>query len=145
VINLLLEDLLALSTLTISTCDPAGNPHAAPVYFAAGDELHLYFFSDPESQHGQDFLHDHRAAVAFYPECREWEEIRGVQMKGEVQTVKPGDQWEYAWKVFRAKFPFVTDLQELVAQNQLYVFVPHWVRLVDNRIGFGYKKEWILA
>ena len=36
-------------------------------------------------------------------------------------------------------------LEELIKVNQLYAFVPGWVRLVDNSQGFGYKREWKLA
>ena len=40
--------------------------------------------------------------------------------------------------------PFVAALKPLIARNQLYVFTPTWLRLVDNRRGFGYKQEWTL-
>jgi hypothetical protein len=36
----------------------------------------------------------------------------------------------------------VINLQEIVVINQMYVFKPHWVRLIDNRKGFGFKQEW---
>jgi len=35
-------------------------------------------------------------------------------------------------------------LEEMVARNALYVFQPRWIRLVDNRRGFGFKQEWTL-
>lgn len=137
-------DLLSVSAMTLATRGPGGAPHAAAVYFAADERLHLYFFSDPESQHARDLIRDRRAAVAFHPECEGWEDIRGVQMRGEVRAVPPGETWDRAWDIYVDKFPFVSDLQDAVAQNQLYVFVPHWIRLVDNRKGFGFKQEWAL-
>lgn len=130
--------------MTLATRGPDGEPHAATVYFAADERLHLYYFSDPESQHGRDIIHDHRAAVAFHPECEGWEDISGVQMRGEVQMVQSGYEWDRAWEIYVEKFPFVSELQDVVAQNQLYVFIPAWVRLVDNRKGFGFKQEWTL-
>lgn len=130
--------------MTLATRSPGGDPHAAAVYFTADERLHLYFFSDPESQHARDIIRDRRAAVALHPECEGWEDIRGLQMHGEVQLVQPGDEWDRAWDIYVDKFPFVTDLQDIIAQNQLYVFVPHWIRLVDNRKGFGFKQEWTL-
>jgi len=33
----------------------------------------------------------------------------------------------------------------IVQRNALYVFSPTWVRLVDNRRGFGFKQEWDLV
>lgn len=137
-------ELLDLSTLTLATCSPAGEPHGAALYFAADENLRLYFFSDQSSQHAQDILVDARAAVTIQPECHGWQDIRGLQMRGQVHLVQSGDEWEHAWGVYVKKFPFVSELQEIVAQNQFYVFLPHWVRLVDNRRGFGYKSEWTL-
>jgi uncharacterized protein len=138
------QDLLALHTLTLATQGTDG-PHAAPVYFAADEELRLYFFSDPHSQHSRHLAQDERAAVAFYPPSQDWREIRGLQMQGQVQQLAPGARWDQGWACYRVKFPFVDALKAIVAQNTLYVFSPHWIRLVDNRRGFGFKQEWILA
>ena len=138
-------DLLHVSTLTVSTVGADGEPHAAPVYFVATDDLRLYFFSDPASQHAQDFSHDPRAAAALYPECEGWEEIRGLQMRGVLSLVQPGLEWDTAWRHYQEKFPFVTEFQAVVAVNELYVFVPRWIRWIDNRRGFGFKEEWTLT
>ena len=140
----LILNLLSVSTMTLATTGSSGETHAAPVYFVADEELKLYFFSAPDSQHGQDITHNPFAAVAFYPECQGWEDIRGLQMRGEVRVVEPGPQWEAAWERYAAKFPFASQLKDIVAQNMLYVFLPDWIRLVDNRQGFGFKQEWTL-
>jgi uncharacterized protein YhbP (UPF0306 family) len=138
----LLEYLIQLTALTLATAGAGGEPHAAPVYFAADRELTLYFFSDPGSRHGRDLAENPQAAAAFYPECETWQEIRGVQLHGEVQPVPSGPAWEAAWAIYSAKFPFVVEMREIVARNQLYAFRPHWIRLIDNRRGFGFKEEW---
>jgi uncharacterized protein YhbP (UPF0306 family) len=137
------QDLLALPALTLATQGAEG-PHAAPVFFAADDDLRLYFFSDPHSQHGRHLAQDRRAAVAFYPPSQDWREIRGLQMQGQVQQIESGPQWDQGWACYHAKFPFVDSLKAIVAQNALYAFIPHWIRLVDNRRGFGFKQEWSL-
>src|SRR5512135_3071871 len=128
--------LLSLSTLTLATRGADGAPHAAPVYFAAGDDLRFYFFSEPDIQHAQDLAAEPRAAVAFYPEGVDWQDIRGVQMRGRVSPIEQGPEWEAAWERYTAKFPFVRSLKAIVARNALYVFIPDWVRMVDNRRGF---------
>ncbi len=138
------HDLLSLSTLTLATSGAGGSPHAAPVYFAAAETLRLYFFSDPQSQHSLDLTQDPRAAAAIYPECRDWQDIRGLQLQGEVHPVPPGPEWEAAWLLYATKFPFVSELKTVVERNALYVFIPRWARLVDNRRGFGFKQEWEL-
>jgi uncharacterized protein YhbP (UPF0306 family) len=138
------QDLLALHTLTLATQGKDG-PHAAPVYFAADEALRLYFFSDPQSQHSRDLAKDVRAAVAFYPPSLDWRELRGLQMHGRAQPLVAGDWWDRGWACYLAKFPFVATLKDIVAQNALYVFTPLWIRLVDNRRGFGFKQEWVLT
>ncbi|HSF81225.1 MAG TPA: pyridoxamine 5'-phosphate oxidase family protein [Anaerolineales bacterium] len=146
-----IDDLLVLSTLTLATCGLDGEPHAAPVYFAArlpvlvGKSPQLYFFSDPDSQHCLDVSANPRAAAACYPECQGWQDIRGLQMRGQVRLIEYGTEWEHAWACYTAKFPFVKTLRAIVARNALYVFVPHWIRLVDNRRGFGFKQEWLFS
>jgi uncharacterized protein YhbP (UPF0306 family) len=137
------QDLLALDAMTLATQGAEG-PHAAPVFFAADEALRLYFFSDPHSQHSLHLAQDPRAAVAFYPAAQDWNEIHGLQMQGQVRLLEQGAQWDQGWACYRAKFPFVDALKAVVAQNALYVFIPRWIRLVDNRRGFGFKQEWVL-
>lgn len=132
--------------MTLATTGENGDPHAAPVYFAhrLQPKLHLYFFSDKDSQHAHDLRSDPRAAAALYPEAGGWQEIRGLQLRGEAAPVPGGDEWEVAWNTYREKFPFVTHLKAVVARNTLYVFTPRWLRWLDNRRGFGFKQEWEL-
>ena len=142
--TLLTNGLLSVSTMTLATTGKNGETHAAPVYFVTDEDIRLYFFSDPESQHGKDIAYRPAAAVAFYPECYSWEDIRGVQMRGDVHLVERGPEWERAWKLYQSKFPFVSSLKVIVARNAMYVFAPNWIRLVDNQQGFGFKQEWTL-
>ncbi len=144
--NPAVTSLFELSTLTLATVRADGRPHAAPVYFVADKEqpLRLYFFSSPDSQHSQDTAENIQAAAAIYPEGWGWEDIRGLQMSGRVKPVPRGQEWDRIWELYRGKFPFVNVLEEQVDQTQLYVFQPNWLRLVDNRKGFGYNQEWEL-
>jgi uncharacterized protein YhbP (UPF0306 family) len=130
--------------MTLATTGPDGQPHAAPVYFAADEALRLYFFSGEDSRHGQDLAADPRLAAAIYPECFGWQAIRGLQLRGTARPVPPGAEWEAGWQCYTTKFPFVVEMKEAVASTRLYIFVPQWVRLVDNRQGFGFKQEWDL-
>jgi uncharacterized protein YhbP (UPF0306 family) len=143
-LNLLpLSDLLELPALTLATSGEAREPHAAAVYFVADDSLGLYFFSASSSQHSLDLERDPRAAVSIYLESRSWQEIRGLQMRGEVHQVEPGAAWERAWHLYLSKFPFVSEMKAEIARTRLYVFQPDWIRLIDNGQGFGFKQEWV--
>jgi uncharacterized protein YhbP (UPF0306 family) len=138
-----LEKLLGLSTMTLATSSTEGGAHAADVYFACDEQLSLYFFSDPESQHSSDIQRDARAAVTIHADRKGWEQILGVQMRGHCEAISTSGVWEQAWEVYLAKFPFVSNLEEVIKVNQLYGFSPDWIRLVDNSQGFGFKQEWI--
>lgn len=153
-----LSELLAVSTMALATSNTDGQPHAAPVYFASGAHSSvgllssgifrewrapaLYFFSDPQSQHGQDLATNPLAGAAIYPPCFDWQDIRGLQIRGIVKHVERGAEWDLGWDLYQAKFPFTSGLIEIVSRNILYVLIPHWLRLVDNRRGFGFKQEW---
>ncbi len=135
-------DLLQLSTLTLATCSLEGIPHAAPLYFAADKELACYFFSKADSLHSRHILENPRASAAIYLEAFDWREIRGLQMRGTVSLVTDNLLRQKGMALYREKFPFVSHLTVVLAQNQLYVFQPEWVRYINNRKKLGYKEEW---
>ena len=138
------ELLKNVSTLTLATVDAQGQPHAAPVYFVADDDLHLYFFSETKSAHSQQIAQNPQVGAAIYPETTGWRDIRGLQIRGAARWVESPAEWDSAWARYQVKFPFVASLKMVVSQNQLVVLIPSWIRLVDNSQGFGFKKEWNL-
>jgi len=137
-----LSDLLRLSTMTVATSGPDSEAHAADVYFACDEQLTLYFFSDASSQHGIDIREDLRAAITIHADRAGWEQILGLQMRGVIEVISSRTSWRQAWEVYSEKFPFVNDLEEVVAVNQMYGFKPGWIRLVDNSQGLGFNQEW---
>jgi uncharacterized protein YhbP (UPF0306 family) len=137
-----IEELLHLTTMSIATVGMGGEPHVAAVYFVCDDQINFYFFSDTESQHTLDITHEPRAAIAVSGEHVGWQEIHGLQMRGAITAVDSKSQWQGAWELYQTKFPFVVNLRETILINQMYVFKPHWIRLIDNRKGFGFRREW---
>jgi uncharacterized protein YhbP (UPF0306 family) len=137
-------EILALSTMTLATAGPDGQAHAAAVFFAAEPGLSLYFFSEDHTQHIEDIRENPQAAISIYPQCDDWQDIRGLQMRGAVRPLEQGEEWDAGWELYSKKFPFVVHLKMIVQKNTLYIFTPNWLRLVDNRRGFGYKKEWTI-
>lgn len=144
--NPAVQDILAeTTTMTLATCSMQGEPHAAAVYFASDERLRLFFFSDPKSQHVRDGMENPQAAVAIHPECSDWRDIHGLQLRGRVERVAAPEAWRAAWEIYTAKFPFVAGLKAIVSRNALFVFIPKWIRLVDNRRRFGHKEEFHLS
>ena len=137
------HELLQLSTMALAT-GLNGSPHVAPVFFVADAEYHLYFFSASDSQHSRDLKENPASAIAIYQETHDWRAIHGLQMRGLAREVIPGFEWNHAWVLYQEKFPFVREFSAVVKDNKLYVFIPEWIRLIDNRAGFGHKKEWYI-
>jgi len=141
-------DLLNSPSMTICTSTSQAVPHAAMVYFVADDRLNLYFLSAPSSQHVQDLAANPLAAITIDPlaegslRVEGWQEIHGLQMRGRVTEVPNGFQSVTDWVRYVAKFPYVKNLAIEVLKNRFYAFKPDWIRLVDNRVRFGYKQEW---
>jgi uncharacterized protein YhbP (UPF0306 family) len=131
-----------MSTMSLATVGLGGEVHAADVYFASDEQMNLYYFSAPSSQHSRDIQWDPQAAVTIHAHHTSWEQILGVQMRGICYQVTAPPAWEQAWAVYLEKFPFVQQLSDIIKVNQLYGFTPVWIRLVDNSRGFGYKQEW---
>ncbi len=135
------EFLAAHSTLTLATVNVHGMPQSAPLFFAAQDDGSLVFVSSAKSAHSLNVAATGRAAATVHHETWNWNEIAGVQMEGEVRLIAAGLEREKAWEVYTAKFPFVTEFESEVSRSEFYRFTPKWVRLIDNRVRFGYKEE----
>ena len=133
--------LASYSTLSLATRREDGQPLVASLFFAADEDVNLYFTSGAKSRHSLNLSHDPRAAVTVHAETWDWREIAGVQMEGRVTPVPPGPEWDAAWALFVLKFPFVIEFKAEVARSTFYRFEPHWARLIDNRLGFGHKEE----
>lgn len=132
------------ATLTLATRSADGTPRATPLYFAADPALRLIFLSDPRSTHSLNADRDGQASVALYPEEVDWRRLRGLQMQGIVERLE-GPQADAARGVYAHRFTFIGQLAEALAASATYAFRPTWIRLIDNRRGFGFQQEWSLG
>ena len=127
------------NTMTLATysMDEAG---AAAVFYAIiKKSASLIFVSSPESDHIKNLEINKKCAATIQDDGLNWEAIKGVQMKGEVNAAD-GIYWE---DYFR-KYPYVKTNQELskaLEKVNLYEFKITWARLIDNTKGFGNRTE----
>jgi len=138
----LLDFLAAHNTLTLATVGPDGQPHAAAVFYAFTSDLRLVFLSDPASKHSQHIGEGAVVAATIQADGQEWQRIRGLQLHG---FARPAD--DALRSVYLARFPFISSartgpLARAMKKVQFYQITPTWIRLVDNRLGFGHKQEW---
>lgn len=143
----------AHNTMTLATIGPSGEPQAAAVFYAADEQLSLYFLSSPSSRHSQNLMHDARVAATVHGDGQAWQAIRGVQIEGAVQLIEDPALLEEAARTYAERFDFLRGLLDdssdgpvalrgPVASSRFYVLRPAWIRLIDNTLGFGHKEEW---
>ena len=140
-----------MSTLTLATCS-ADKPWAATVFFAADKSFNLYFVSDYRTQHGRDMTANENVAATINPDCDNWNDVAGLQIRGTVATVD-GIERAKALTLYFKKFPQIDALFQspkgeheatiaarLKAAN-FYRITPEMVRVIDNAQGFGNRME----
>jgi uncharacterized protein YhbP (UPF0306 family) len=143
-----LSPILALlaetQALTLASLDPDGKPRATPLFFAFDDQATLIFLSERDTQHCRNLEREPFVAAALYPHVGDWRELRGLQIKGHASPVPSPDR-ETALAVYGSRFPFTDSLADVVGRSEIYHLRPKWVRLIDNRLGFGFRREWTLG
>ena len=142
------------STLTLATSQN-DEPWAATVFFASDADLNLYFVSDHRTHHGRDMAANEKVAATINPDCDNWNDVHGVQVKGTVSVVD-GMQRAKALVLYLKKFPQIDQLyakpsgehEETIAKRlkaaNFYCIKPEWLRFIDNAQGFGHREEFEL-
>ena len=147
----LAEDLMRTeSTMTLGTA--RGNiAWSAPVYYIYLKHC-FYFFSDPASRHIQESLANTQASSAIYTPASTWQEIRGVQMSGSIESISPDLEAIEVVRAYLKKFPFTKDffspgqtldLSSFISRFRvkLYRFSPSLIYYTDNSIRFGFREK----
>ena len=134
--------LAVCRTASLATVDQDGGPYAANVQYASDSAWRLYWVSSPNSAHSLHLSAKSDAAVTIYAHRDTPERIHGLQMRGFAQVLG-GDDADRALSLYAEKYPFVADppFNEAVRSQRFYRFTPNWLRWIDNRQGFGWKRE----
>jgi hypothetical protein len=142
-----------ISTLTLATTQ-GNEPWAATVFFAADKHFNLYFVSDHRTQHGRDTEANPTIAATINPDCDNWHDVRGLQIRGQVSVVE-GAERAKALAIYFKKFPQIDVLyakpkgehEETIAARlkaaNFYKITPEMIRVIDNAQGFGYREEFV--
>ena len=140
------------NTMTLGTC--AGDvPWAATVFYAS-DELRLYFFSAPDSRHGQNLSANPRVAVTIQEDYHDWRKIKGIQLEGTVTLLDSITEKAKAMAVYARKYPEIIKLFANPASGifykaflkvKFYCVIPDRVFYIDNEQGFGNRQELTVA
>jgi len=147
-----IEDyLLNHTTMTLATVGSEG-PWAAAVFYAHDADLSLYFKSNPKTRHIRDLATSDQVALTIHDDGQSWKSLRGVQIFGNCSRVSD-DELPRVERCYIEKFPFLgaisdvsLDAEERILAERLkntpyFQLRPHWLRFIDNGLGFGHKTE----
>lgn len=139
------EDLARLLdrewTMVLAVSLPGGGSHSAPVYFVRGEGFSLYWLSSGDSLHSREIERTGLASAAVFHRSAKWTELRGVQLRGTASRVRKS---RALIEKYKAKFRLGGELDLVISRSRLYRLEPRWMRLIDNRRGFGWNQEWEL-
>jgi uncharacterized protein len=122
--------------LTLAT-SYKGEPWVANCFYAViGDDGKLVFTSDRSTKHIRDLEDGNTVAASIVLETRVVGKIQGIQLRGKL--IEPmGEEMIAARKAYLRRFPYAA-----LMETTLWVLEPGYVKMTDNRLGFGTKLVW---
>ena len=127
------------NTLTLAT-ERNHEVFAAALFYVPVDNCEaVIFVSNPKSDHIKNLKYNSKCAATIQKNNLDWEKIKGIQIKGEVETAK--DKY---WKIYLKEFDYISSnetLKKAMEKVQLYKLKIKWARFIDNSKGFGNKNE----
>ncbi len=96
----------------------------------------FYFTSELNTKHAADMLKNPMVSAAIALETKITGKIRGLQIMGIVEMLK-NEELKTARKKYIRKFPVAT-----LSKLNLWILQPQWIKMTDNRLGFGKKLVW---
>ena len=129
------------STLALATSRADGSPCLAPLFYLPGEDLRLYWFSSPSSEHARNLKRDPSAAVSIFRPTDQWKQICGVQMRGIVTVISNRTRRKAISQAYTDRFQLGALFHTALSRSRLYEFQPSWLRYIDNSKHFGDKFE----
>jgi uncharacterized protein YhbP (UPF0306 family) len=135
--------------LTLSTFSDQGSWTAHCFYAFVRDSAALVFTTGPETRHGREMLQNPTVSGGIMLETKMVGKIRGIQLTGKAcpchdtsdKGTPPGGHtlltWAEARNAYLKRFPFA-----LAAKLDLWILTVDYIKMTDNRLGFGKKIEW---
>lgn len=135
-------------TMSLATVDVDGRPHAANLQFVPDDALNLLYVSSPDSAHSRHVAAEPVVAATIYAHVDDPSQIHGVQLHGRCLRIDDEQEKAQALSLYLNRFTFIAGdaaLQRRIRSETFYRLTPSWIRWIDNRRGFGFKRERFLS
>lgn len=129
------------TTLSLATTGVDGAPSIAPLFYIHDGELSLYWLSSRSSRHSQNLLAQPAAAAAVHCSADGWQQIRGVQLRGQALILDDPQLRTTLLKAYSKRFKLGKLFRLAIRRSDLFVLHPESIRYIDNTKGFGAKFE----
>ena len=139
--QVLREFLETQSTLALATVNAEGHPETAPVFYVSDDQFNLYWLSGTSVAHSVNLSAHTQVSGSVCPAVWQWEDIVGLQIRGEAQAISDERIREQILLIYLRKFQLPPSFDYMIASSTLYVLRPTWLRWVNNSVSFGHKVE----
>lgn len=122
--------------LTLATC-AGGIPWCANCFYVYLEGTNqLVFTSDDKTKHVQDVLQNPEVAGSIVLETSVVGKIQGVQFRGVMRRPQPAEA-AAVQLAYLKRFPFA-----LLMDTSLWLVDLSYLKMTDNRLGFGKKLIW---
>jgi len=112
-------------------------PYTATCFYVYIPEMNMFVFtSDITTKHITDCIEQPKVAGAIALETSIIGKIRGIQFTGIIKKLEE-KELSIAYKAYIKKFPVA-----LLAKTTLWGITPDFIKMTDNRLGFGKKLIW---
>ncbi len=122
--------------LTLATSSN-NKPYCANCFYVYSEEENAFIFtSDDETKHIKDVKENNTVAGSVVLETTVVRKIQGIQFTGKMYLPE-GELKQKANKLYMKKYPFAK-----LMNTKLWVLELDFMKLTDNRLGFGKKLIW---
>lgn len=122
--------------MTLATVS-GSSPYCANLFYAYIPDSNIFIFtSDDKTRHYREMTENSFVAASIVLETRTVGNIQGMQLQGHV-SLASDEQLSAARRAYLKRFPYA-----VIAELTLWVLKPAFMKLTDNRLGFGKKLIW---
>ena len=122
--------------LTLAT-SAGSQPYCCNCFYAYDENRNIFIVKTNEgTRHTQEIMQNPRVALSIVLETEEIGKIQGLQITGEA-VFYDGDSLHEATKTYLKRFPYA-----VLKPGETLTIEPDYMKLTDNRFGFGKKLIW---
>ncbi len=122
--------------LTLATSNN-NMPYCANCFYAYMEEENAFVFtSDNDTKHIQDALEQKKVAGSVVLETKTVGKIQGIQFTGILENADKNLSNKFAKKYMKT-YPYA-----MLMKTTLWVLFVDFIKMTDNRLGFGKKLIW---